>query len=104
MSSVDAIFSSWTWQPWLASTLLLSAAIYWRGWKVLRRRGTSRWRGYQLAAFLLGLATLYLALASPIDAFAGLLLQAHMTQHLLLMMVAPLLIWIAAPQLPLVCG
>ena len=41
--------------------------------------------------------TIYLALASPIEAFAPLLLQVHMLQHLLLMMVGPPLIWLGDP-------
>ena len=46
------------------------------------------------AAFVGGLAAFYLALASPIEPFASLLLQVHMLQHLLLMMVAPPLLWL----------
>ena len=51
-----------------------------------------------------GLATLFLALASPIEPFAALLLQVHMVQHLLLMMVAPPLFWLGAPLVPDVRG
>src|SRR5262249_50339606 len=66
------------------------------------RRG--RWNAGHLAAFLGGLAAIYLALASPIEPFADLLLQVHMVQHLLLMMVAPPLLWMGAPMLPLLRG
>jgi putative copper resistance protein D len=46
-----------------------------------------------VVCFLSGLLVLFLALQSPIDTYAGLLLSVHMTQHLLLTMVAaPLLI------------
>ena len=47
---------------------------------------------------------IFLALASPIEPFAALLLQVHMVQHLLLMMVAPPLLWLGAPLLPLLRG
>lgn len=47
---------------------------------------------------------LWLALASPLDAFSGLLLSAHMVQHLLLMSVVPPLILLSAPLLPLLRG
>jgi cytochrome c oxidase assembly factor CtaG len=104
MFAIDAIFSSWTWQPWLAGTLLFCSAIYVRGWLELRRRSTAHWHGYQPAAFLLGLGTIYFALASPIDTFAAFLLQVHMTQHLLLMMVAPPLVWLGSPFFPLLRG
>ena len=45
-----------------------------------------------------------LAVGSPLDALAGRLLQAHMTQHMLLMMVAPLLLWLGAPVAPVLRG
>jgi cytochrome c oxidase assembly factor CtaG len=63
-----------------------------------------RWHGDRPAAFLGGLAAIYLALASPIEPFADLLLQVHMVQHLLLMMVAPPLLWLGAPLFPLLRG
>jgi cytochrome c oxidase assembly factor CtaG len=63
-----------------------------------------RWHGGHVAAFLGGLAAIYLALASPIEPFAALLLQVHMVQHLLLMMVAPPLLWLGAPLFPLLRG
>ena len=69
------------------------------GW-LLRRRDPRRWHVGQPAAFLGGLAALFLALASPIEPFAALLLQVHMVQHLLLMMVAPPLLWLGAPLFP----
>jgi cytochrome c oxidase assembly factor CtaG len=63
-----------------------------------------RWHGGQLAAFLGGLAAIHLALASPVEPFADLLLSVHMVQHLLLMMVAPPLLWLGAPLFPLLRG
>jgi cytochrome c oxidase assembly factor CtaG len=63
-----------------------------------------RWHDGRPAAFLGGLAAIYLALASPIEPFSALLLQVHMLQHLLLMMVAPPLLWLGAPLFPLLRG
>ena len=54
--------------------------------------------------FAAGLAVTWLAMASPLDAMGNLLLQAHMLQHLLIMMVAPPLIWLGAPGIPLLRG
>ena len=76
-TTLDAVFSSWPAQPWLAAMLLVTAAVYWRGWRVLRDRDRQRWRGWRLAAFISGLATIYIALASPIEAFAALVASAH---------------------------
>src|SRR4029453_1217689 len=56
------------------------------------------------AAFPGGLATLFLALGSPIEPFGSFLLQVHMVQHLLLMMVAPPLLWLGAPLFPIIRG
>jgi cytochrome c oxidase assembly factor CtaG len=120
----DAALRSWPFDPWLSAALLLTAGVYLRGWLVLRRplagasglcrvpiqaRSASegfrrRWHGGRPAAFLGGLAAIYLALASPIEPFADLLLQVHMVQHLLLMMVAPPLLWLGAPLFPMLRG
>ncbi len=83
---------------------MVSAGVYLLGWLVLHRRDGRRWHGGQLAAFCGGLAAVYLALASPVEPFAALLLWVHMVQHLLLMMVAPPLVWLGAPLLPVLRG
>src|SRR6202162_129878 len=51
-----------------------------------------------------GLGVVSLALASPIEPFAALLLQVHMIQHLLLMMAAPPLLWLGTPLFPVIRG
>jgi cytochrome c oxidase assembly factor CtaG len=102
--TLDAALLSWPFDPWLLAALLVTAGVYLRGWLFLRRRDPARWHGGHLAAFLGGLAAIYLALASPIEPFADLLLQVHMVQHLLLMMVAPPLLWLGEPLFPLLRG
>jgi cytochrome c oxidase assembly factor CtaG len=102
--TLEAALLSWPFDPWLLAALLLTAGVYLRGWLVLRRRDPRRWHNGHLAAFIGGLAAVYLALASPIEPFADLLLQVHMVQHLLLMMVAPPLLWLGAPLFPLLRG
>jgi cytochrome c oxidase assembly factor CtaG len=102
--TLDAALRSWRFDPWILASLLLTAGVYLRGWFVLRRPDAGRWHGGHLAAFLGGLTTIYVALASPIEPFADLLLQVHMAQHLLLMMAAPPLLWLGAPLFPLLRG
>src|SRR5436190_7402497 len=102
--TVEAFLRSWPFDPWLVGGILLTAGIYVRGWLVFVRRGSPRWDRPQLFAFLGGLAAIGVALASPIDPFSNFLLQVHMVQHLLLMMVAPPLLWLGAPMLPLLRG
>ena len=98
------LFASWTLDPWVAAPLALAAGIYLRGWWQLHRRLPRRFEVWRLIAFQGGLLTLFLALTSPLHAFAELLLQCHMIQHLLLMMVVPPLLWLGAPTLPLLRG
>jgi len=105
MSSVfQAILSSWSFDPVIGASLAVSIILYLRGWLVLHRTSPERFPRWRLFAFTGGLVTLWLAIASPLDAFAGLLLSAHMVQHLLLMSVAPPLILLGAPFLPLLRG
>jgi cytochrome c oxidase assembly factor CtaG len=102
--TLDACLRSWPLDPWLLGALLVTAGVYLRGWLILHRRDWRRWQGGRLTAFFGGLAAIYLALASPIEPFAALLLQVHMLQHLLLMMVAPPLLWLGAPLFPFLRG
>jgi cytochrome c oxidase assembly factor CtaG/polyferredoxin len=102
--TLDAFLRSWPFDPWLIGGLALTAIIYWRGWRVLKARNRERFNPGHLAAFLGGLSAIFLALSSPIEPFAGLLLQVHMAQHLLLMMIAPPLLWLGNPFFPLLRG
>ncbi len=60
--------------------------------------------GANSCAFMAGLDLIFVALASPLDAWAARSLLGHMTQHLILMIVAPPLIWLGAPLAPLLRG
>jgi len=80
--------------------LVLTAVIYLRGWLSLRAsalKGTSGWRAF---SFLFGLFLIWAAMASPIADLDHELLTVHMLQHLLLMTLAPPLIWLGAPVGP----
>lgn len=99
-----AILQSWTFVPRLIVPLLGVATLYLCGWWQLRRRLPQRFGVWRLVAFQAGLLALFLALASPLDVLANLLLQVHMIQHLVLMMVVPPLLWLGAPVLPLLRG
>jgi putative copper resistance protein D len=56
-----------------------------------------RWSPVRTASFLTGLAMVDLALQSPIATFTMSYFQAHVIQHLLLMVVAPPLLAVGAP-------
>jgi len=102
--AASAILRSWSFAPWLAIGLVVAAGVYTRGWTPLHRRRPRDFGRWRLAAWLTGLGVLYVAIASPIDAFGGLLLQVHMLQHLLLMMVVPPLLLVAWPAIPVLRG
>jgi cytochrome c oxidase assembly factor CtaG len=99
-----AILQSWTFAPCVIIPLLVVATLYLCGWWELHRRLPQRFGVWHLVAFQAGLLALFLALASPLDVLAELLLQVHMIQHLVLMMVVPPLLWLGAPVLPLLRG
>ena len=95
------LWSSWTFQPLVVVGMCLGAWVYLRGVRAAWR-GRSPGRGIrrgQVVAFAGGLAALAVALISPLDALSEDLLSAHMAQHLLLLMVAPLLLVLGSPVL-----
>jgi len=100
----QAILQSWT-IP-LAPTIgvMVAAIVYLRGWRMARVTRPTELPVWRMASFMAGLASFWLALASPLDALDQFLLVAHMTQHLILMSVAPPLIVLGAPVVPLLRG
>jgi putative membrane protein len=84
--------------------LVFTALVYLRGWLSLRSsvvKATSAWRA---VSFFVGLLLIWVALASPIAALDHELLTIHMVQHLLLMTLAPPLIWLGRPVNPVFHG
>ena len=77
---------------WLLYALVAAAFLY-----ALGGRRTVKTNRIRSAAFYCGLAMLALAVASPVDAYSGRLFWAHMTQHVLLTMVAPPLLLLGRP-------
>lgn len=102
--TLDAMLRAWRFDPGLLVNLVFVAALYLRGWRRLWRRDPRRWHAGRPWAFIAALGVLYVALASPIDTCVGLLLSVHMTQHMLLMMAVPPLLWLGAPMFPLLRG
>jgi putative membrane protein len=93
------LWTSWTFAPAVLVALGLSVALYARGLRALWRsagtgRGIARWRA---ACFAGGVLAAALALLSPIDAVAAALFSVHMTQHMLLVVVAAPLLLLGDP-------
>jgi cytochrome c oxidase assembly factor CtaG len=98
------ILRAWTWPIVPLVSLSVGLVLYLRGWsaaRVTRARKLPAWRA---ACFVGGVAALWIALASPVDALDDYLLTAHMIQHFILMAVAPPLIVLGAPLVPLLRG
>ena len=85
----DALFTQWD-VPWaVTAALAVTAAIYVRGWLQIRRTRPGLFPRWRLAAFLGGVAAIFVAVASPLDTFSETLLFMHMAQHFVLMSIAP---------------
>jgi cytochrome c oxidase assembly factor CtaG/ferredoxin len=95
---------SWVSPFWPTCGLLFVAAIYLRGWLAVRRTRPRELPVWRALCFGGGLLSLWLAIASPLDALGNLLLTAHMAQHFILMSVAPPLILLGGPTVPLLRG
>ncbi len=95
-------FDTFPW--WAAFSLLLTLGVYLRGWRALARTRPEQIPGWRALCFAGGIATVLLAIASPLDLLSGALLTAHMIQHLLLMSVAPPLLVLGSPVVPMLRG
>ena len=104
LSPAEAVLSSWSFPPAATSLNILSALLYLRGWLSLRALIPNRFSTRHLLYFFGGLASLEIALASPIDAFDAFFLTDHMTQHLFLMMIVPPLFLLSNPAIPIMRG
>lgn len=98
--NVHNMLTAWQWGPFsLFVVAALVAAGYWylRADWLLARRGR-RWPRRRMASFFGGLVAIDLALQSPVSTFTGSYFQAHVSQHLLLMIGAPPLLALGAPS------
>jgi cytochrome c oxidase assembly factor CtaG len=84
--------------------LALTLLLYLRGWRAAHRTRQRELPAWRAASFVAGIAALWIAIASPIDALDDYLLTAHMMQHFILMSIAPPLIVLGAPTVPLLRG
>jgi putative membrane protein len=93
-----SLLTNWPFEPVVLVGVELAVVLYLVGGAgrvgVNRSSGIARWRS---TAFWLGLATILLALQSPIEILARQLFWVHMVQHLLLMAVAAPLLALASP-------
>jgi putative membrane protein len=98
------MLAQWNVEPGVLVALAVVGALYVRGWRTYHQRVPARFPDWRLEAFLAGLLSLWLAAASPADTLAEQLLSAHMVQHLLLLAIAPPLLLLGSPLLPIIRG
>ncbi len=90
--------TSWSWRPEVVVVLVAASAMYLLGMEPAAGPGQRRGVGYgRLALYLTGIASLALALLSPLDTYADRMFSLHMTQHEVIYMVAAPLLLLANP-------
>ncbi len=94
----------WSFPIPLTMFLALVVFCYVRGWTHLRKAFPRIITLGHMAAFMGGIFSIWVAVASPLAALDDELLTVHMVQHLLLMAVAPPLILLGRPALSLLHG
>jgi putative membrane protein len=95
---------SWSAPIGVDVSLGLAAVVYANGWNRLRIVFAHQFPFWRLAAFFAGVAAVWTAIGSPLEALDDVSLTVHMMQHLLLSAIAPPLILLGAPALPLLRG
>lgn len=84
------LLTVWRFDPFVIGSVLVALVLYLRGWRPPDGRARA-------GAFVVALLLVLIALVSPVDAAAEVLISAHMVQHLLLVSLAAPLLAFAAP-------
>jgi putative membrane protein len=94
------------WEIPMSPTVLLAlvGAMYTIGSIRAHRTRPAELPPWRMAAFLSGIVSVFVAISSPLDTFSESLLFMHMAQHFVLMSVAPPLLVLGAPVVPLLRG
>ena len=99
-----SLVSDWDIPPTVSSALVAVGFIYVRGWLALRHTRPATLPVWRLFSFLAGLSAIFVAVSSPLDTYSETLLFMHMAQHFVLMSVAPPLIVLGCPFVPILRG
>ena len=93
-----AIVTTWQFAPVVTGLSVAAAAAYlWGVVRVGRRHPARPWPAWRTGMFLAGLAVVVVATQSGIGAYDDVLFWDHMVQHLMLLMVAPVLLIFGQP-------
>ncbi|MFR9802636.1 cytochrome c oxidase assembly protein [Pseudonocardia sp. RS010] len=90
------VFTSWTLDPWVLVPLVAAGAAYLAGVRTLRRRGIE-WRRGRTVLWFVGLSIIALSTSSMIGVYDNALFSMSAVQHMMLQMIAPAPLGLAAP-------
>lgn len=99
-----AALSSWDWRPEVFFPLVVLGILFLVGWSRLRinsrsvRGRRSLGATWRPVSYMSGLLVIGVALMSPLDVLVQQLFFMHMIQHLLLIMIAPVLLLLPNPM------
>ena len=99
-----SLITAWDIPPAVTGTLIAASLIYLRGWLALRRTRPKQLPMWRLFSFMAGLLAIFVAVSSSLDTYSETLLFMHMAQHFVLMSVAPPLIVLGCPFVPILRG
>jgi putative membrane protein len=99
-----SLITDWDIPPVVTGALVAVGFIYVRGWHALRRTRPSQIPAWRFFSFLAGLVAIFVAVSSPLETYSDTLLSMHMAQHFVLMSVAPPLILLGSPLVPMLRG
>ena len=100
-ATVQSTLAAWPWD--VAVALLIAGLVYARGVARMRDKREASLNGRHWA-FYAGLAAVFAALLTPLDAISEHVFAVHQIQHLLLRGIAPMLLMLAVPSGPLIAG
>jgi putative copper resistance protein D len=94
MTHAWQFLEAWTFDPYLATGIVVAAVAYLAAATTVTNRDPARpWPWRKTASFLGGLAVAWIALLGPIGSWDDVFFWSHMAEHILLtMLVAPLLV------------
>ena len=96
--TISQFFGVWSFDAFIAANLLAAAIAYLFGVRRLHQTEPgARWPALRSASFLAGILLLALMYLGPLPAWSHTFFWAHMTQHLVVMMLAAPLIVLGAP-------
>ncbi|RSM42891.1 copper resistance protein CopD [Actinoplanes sp. ATCC 53533] len=94
--TVGRLAGNWLPEPLYLTAAVCAAGLYVAGFLRLRRRGDA-WPVSRTVLFVAGCALLIVTTSSGMARYAQVLFSVHMAQHLVLNMVVPILLVLAAP-------